>query len=126
MACSIRSLCIISSALSLATATAGSPTTSPLKLSNPFPPGGGVYHFRTTPNGTHVVYLADQETDGVYELYRVPCAGGEPVKLNGPLVAGGDVMIEFQETPDGSHVIYRADLALDESVELYSVTFSPE
>ena len=38
-----------------------------------------------------VVYLADQDTVGVDELYRADLKTGAVTKLNAPLVAGGDV-----------------------------------
>ena len=70
--------------------------------------------FQITPDSSRVVYIADQETDAVTELYSVPAAGGPVVKLNGPLVAGGAVSNvprarHFQITPDGSRVVYLAD-----------------
>jgi hypothetical protein len=74
------------------------------------------------------VYTADQDVDEVYELYSVPIdASASPVKLNGPLVAGGDVLLEststlrVQITPDGTRVLYVADQDTDEVLELYSV-----
>ena len=47
-----------------------------------------------------MVYLADQETDTVLELYSVPLGGpaAAGVKLNGALVAGGNVVI-FSDQP---------------------------
>jgi hypothetical protein len=67
-----------------------------------------------------VVYLADQDAYGVNELYNVPIGGGTPVKLNGPLVAWGDVEA-FNISPDSSRVVYLADQDTDEVDELYSV-----
>lgn len=101
--------------------TVGAETTTPIKLSAPFPSGGDVSTFIPNPSGTHIIYRADQEQDGVYELYRVPDDGGVPVKLNGPLVPGGDVYTRFFETPDGSRIVYNADQDIDGSSELYSV-----
>ena len=51
----------------------------------------------------------------------MPIEGGTPIKLNGPLVAGGDVGIGEQISPNGQWVIYRADQDTDELDELYSV-----
>ena len=42
------------------------------------------------------------------------------IKLNGPLVSGGDVD-EFRVSPDSSRVVYRADQDTDNVDELYSV-----
>ena len=46
--------------------------------------------FQVTPDGS-VVYVADQDTDNVFELYSVPIGGGATTKLNGALTAGGEV-----------------------------------
>lgn len=43
-----------------------------------------------------------------------------PVKLNAPLVSGGEVL-EFAASPDGQWVVYRADQDADNVIELYSV-----
>ena len=44
-----------------------------------------------SPGDGPVVYRADQDTDGVRELYRVRLGGGENVKLNPPLPPGWEV-----------------------------------
>jgi hypothetical protein len=67
-----------------------------------------------------VVYLADQETDELFELYSVPLGGGTVVKLNAPLVTGGDI-VDFSISPDSNHVVYLADQDADEVFELYGV-----
>jgi len=58
--------------------------------------GGGVNAFfngpSITPDSSAVLYRASETTAGVSELYRVPFATpGVNSKLNGPLVAGGNV-----------------------------------
>lgn len=57
---------------------------------------------------------------GPFELYSVSLTGGPSVKLNGPLVAEGNVS-HFIISRDSAHVIYRADQDADEVYELYSV-----
>lgn len=97
---------------------------TPIKLNGPLVSGGDVdvNHYKITPDGAHVVYLADQDTDDVYELYSVPIGGGTPVKLNGPMVAGGDVELDnILITSDNATVIYRADQETNNVFELYSV-----
>ena len=47
--------------------------------------------FKISPDGTRVAYRADQDTPGVIELYVNSINGGTPVKVSGPLVAGGNV-----------------------------------
>ncbi len=46
------------------------------KLNMPLPAGGSVVEFRITPDGSRVVYRADQDVDNVFELYSVPVQGG--------------------------------------------------
>ncbi len=84
--------------------------------------------FRISPDGRRVVYLADQNTDEVVELYSVPIDGGKAVQLNGPLVAGGqvsgadaDMSEPFLISPDSRRVVYVADQDADEVFELFSV-----
>ena len=75
-----------------------------------------------TPDGTRVVYLADAIVDQRFELFSVPIDGGGrgAVRLNGPLVPGGDVT-RFEIAPDSSRVVYLADQEIDNRAYLYSV-----
>lgn len=79
-----------------------------------------------------MLYVADQDEDDVFELFSAPLDGSTPaVKLNAPLVSGGDVILSEppyspnaswpQVTPDGRSVVYRADQDLDDVFELYGV-----
>lgn len=47
---------------------------------------------QTGPNGRYAVYIADQDTDDVFELFRSDLHKGENLKLNGELTSGGDVV----------------------------------
>ena len=69
------------------------------------------------------MYLADQDTDGVHELYHVNLKTGRVRKLNGALVQGGDVgpFWSFQIGPKGRNVFYVADQETDRMFELYQV-----
>src|SRR5262245_52613199 len=62
------------------------------KLSAPLPPGpsrGAVVDFRASPDGSRMVYLADQDADEVFELYACPADGGAAaLRLNAPLDEG--------------------------------------
>ncbi len=93
-----------------------------VKLSGTMPATGDVTRFKISSDGRYVVYLADQDTDFVFELYSVPLAGPSTarVKLNRPLASDGDV-IDFDISPDGSRVVYRADQDTSYVDELYSV-----
>jgi hypothetical protein len=77
--------------------------------------------FRLTPDGMHVVYVADALVDGRFELFRAALDGSAGVPLSGPLVAGGNVEPGFELTPDGSSVVYRADAQVNGVYELFIV-----
>jgi Tol biopolymer transport system component len=99
------------------------PAGAGVKLNRPLTASGSVLRFALSPDGSRVVYRADQDTDGVVELYSVPITGPAltGVKLNGSLVSGGGVSDVFLISPDGQYVIYRADQQTNEVYELYSV-----
>ena len=96
-----------------------------VQLNGPLVAGGDVdtspNGFRIGPGGNRVIYRADQDTDGVNELYVVPIdASAGADKLNDPLVAGGAVTA-FQFNVNGGRVLYVADQDADEMFELHSV-----
>ncbi len=70
--------------------------------------------FAISPDGSRVLYTADQETSDVFELFSVPLLGpaSSGVKLNGSLVADGDVS-DFKISPDSRWAVYRADQHID-------------
>lgn len=76
--------------------------------------------YQISPDNSTVVFLADQTTGGVFELYSAPIGGGAPVRLNGPLAPGGNV-IEFAIDTSSARVVYLADQREDETSELFSV-----
>ncbi|HEX6885179.1 MAG TPA: hypothetical protein VF530_17525 [Planctomycetota bacterium] len=86
------------------------------------PVAGDVQGAWFSPDGAHVVYRADQDTDEVFELYSAPSAGGPPVKLSAPFVRGGDVeLFGVQISPDSQWVVYIADAEVAWIRELYAV-----
>ncbi len=94
----------------------------PVRLNPPLPIGRNVVSLQISPDSSRVVYRANQDTATVYELYSVPIGGpaATGTKLNGALVAGGNVAL-FQISPDSSRVIYYADQQTANVFELYSV-----
>ena len=94
---------------------------NPVQISAPQVVFGDVQSFQVSPDGSRVVYVADQNTDGVFELFSVPTAGGTAVRLNPNLVNNGGVSSVFQFSPDGSRVVYIADQNTDGVNELFSV-----
>ena len=98
-------------------------TSAPVKLNGPLVTNGDVlthWPFQISPGGDRVVYMADQDSDEVTELYSAPIDGNSnAVKLNGPLVGSGNVR-RYLISPDGFHVVYLADQEVNERDELYS------
>ena len=82
-------------------------------------PGAEPSTFAISPDSRTVVYLADQDTDGVFELLTC-IEGGVSTKLNGALVSGGDV-VGFKIAATSQRVVYWADQQVDERRELWSV-----
>ena len=91
-----------------------------IKLSGVMPPFGFVASFQISPDGRYAVYLADQTTNGVNELYSVFLGGGSPVRLN-PILPFGRNVTSFQISPDSSRVVYQANQDTPTAFELYSV-----
>lgn len=96
--------------------------TQSVKISPSFVEGGSIANnrFDFAPDSQSILYLADQEVDNRVELYSVPVGGGTPLKLNGPLVAGGNVQ-QFLIDDDSDRVLYFADGETNEVFELFSV-----
>jgi Tol biopolymer transport system component len=69
---------------------------------------GDVGSFALSPDSSRVVYMADQEIDGLIELYAVAVDGGGAAKLNDPLAARGGGVRSFTISPDGGFVAYLA------------------
>jgi len=100
-------------------------SAAPVKLNPPLPHNSYVSweEFEISADSRRVVYIADQDSNAVWELYSVPIGGGAPVKLNAALCADCDVRFYsgFQISADGNRVVYLADQDTDGVYELYSV-----
>jgi Tol biopolymer transport system component len=98
----------------------GGPAT---KLNPPFVPGGSVLGFQRFllgGGGLRLVYLADQETNDVPELFSVPIDGSGPsVKISGSL-ASGETVRDYLVSADGSRVVYQTN-GVDWNRQLFSV-----
>lgn len=60
-------------------------------------------------DGSRVVYVADDDFEGVQELYSVPVTGGDPVKLHPPLAPPADSkkdVVAFAIAPGQDLVVY--------------------
>ncbi len=105
-------------------------SAEPVRLSGELVAGGDVApDFQIDPLGARVIYRADSVADERFELFAVPLDGSsEPLRLNGTLVTGGDVLgsrspsrPSFRISSDGTRLVYRADQDEDEVAELYGV-----
>ena len=84
--------------------------------------GGNVQAVFAQPASDRVIYLADQDSDDVVELYGVSAAGGPSTKLNPPLVANGSVLPDgLQLSPSGDRALFAADQEEDSRVEVFVV-----
>jgi len=102
------------------------PASAGVKLNGALPNGGNVelwWEYAISPDGSRVLYRADQVTVGQKELYSVPVAGPaeQGVKLNGSLPDGAGGVNSFRISPDSSWVVYRADQDKTTIYELFSV-----
>lgn len=84
-------------------------------------PVGGVTTYALTPDQNTVIAMGDVgPTDNEFNLYAINVLTGTQTKLNGTMVAGGDVR-EFKISPDGSTIVFRMDKDIDEAINLYAV-----
>ncbi|RKY20977.1 MAG: hypothetical protein DRQ55_05900 [Planctomycetota bacterium] len=86
----------------------------------PFGAGTGFFHFLLDPKGRHAVYSMDQDTQGLFELYRSDLKKAKVVKLSAPLVTNGTISsVQLVIDPKGRYAVYPADQDTDEVRELY-------
>lgn len=82
---------------------------------------GDVIDYAITPDGSTVVFLADTNVAGRFELWSSTLNDPDtPRRLNDELAPGGSVLA-FRLSPDSSRVVYRADQDGDGVPELFSV-----
>lgn len=103
----------------------------PQRVNGPLPDGADTEsRWVWTPDGRRIIYQADQDTLDVLEIYMVDVSGptpSTPVKLNGPLVTGGDVGTTATDVAvsfDGRWVSYVADQNTDNVEEVFVVDIS--
>ena len=79
-----------------------------------------------TPDGNNVLFVADYDTAGKFELYSLPIAGGTPTRVSDSLPFAGDVT-GFEVSPDGTNVAYIAgqNTSSNKEVFLKSITGTP-
>ncbi len=100
----------------------------PARINNAMVSGGDIYGFTPaawsasfTPDSQRVVYMADQDTDNVVEIYSAPSGGGGAVRLNNPALPIGREVLDYAISPDSSNVVFRSDQTADKFYTLRSV-----
>ncbi len=82
---------------------------------------GDVRTYSFDPSGTRMVYVADQESDEIFELFSAPANGSAPaIRLSGDLVSGGSVLASGLGFGSG-RVVFVADKDTVGVYELFSV-----
>src|SRR5690606_32099884 len=80
-----------------------------------------VLEWKWTPDGRRVVYLANQNTRGITELFSVKADGSGRTRLNDSLRSDADVVAgSWTISPLSTHVAYLADQDTDEAFDLYN------
>ena len=83
--------------------------------------GGAITNYRFSMNGSHVLYVADQETNERFALYAVPTSGGSAVNLSGIQDTGAPID-ELYRTNGNDRVIYTR--YINNKTDLFSVSIS--
>ena len=84
----------------------------------------GVLFYFLSFDATKIIYVADQDTVEVNELYTVNLnQPGVSTKLN-PALSGDRDVGEAFITPDNASILYRADQDVNDTFELYQVNFN--
>lgn len=79
-----------------------------------------VLDYQVTPD-ERVVYLADANTGGRFELFARPAAGGSSAMQMSPSLGADRDVQTFRLTPDGAQAVYTADARTNELFELWIV-----
>jgi Tol biopolymer transport system component len=95
------------------------------KINPPLVAGGHVTSlYQFGPQSDFIVYIAEQDTSGRPELYRVETSmPGVATKLSAPMVSGGGV-VAFDMRSDGARISYNANQETLSVYELYEVDFA--
>jgi len=75
-----------------------------LSLTQKMPLRGRIAKIKISPDGTKVAYLADQETDNVYELFVSNSDGSVNLKVSAAITEGD--ITDFSWSDDSNYIIY--------------------
>ncbi|MBL0163453.1 MAG: hypothetical protein IPP82_07345 [Xanthomonadales bacterium] len=92
-----RQRILLGGVLAMLLSSAALAADPPVKLNGSMVAGGRVSASQVSPDDRIVVYVANQDVDGVNELYSVPIGGGVPIKLNLPLVSDVDSLRRIRQ-----------------------------
>ncbi len=104
-----------------------------VKLNHPLNAVGGPDQFDSiqnqqfSPDSQTVVFVVRSPNDQTHNLFSVPAAGGDSIRLNLPVlspVGTFEFFMEFAISPDSQHVLYLADQDTADQYELYQVPIS--
>ena len=92
------------------------------KLSSALVAGGNVVEQSISPDGALIAYVADQDTDEMFELYIASRDGSSVVKVDPGFPAFADVEpTSLAWSPDSSRIAYSADANTDDVSEIFIV-----
>lgn len=90
------------------------PGGTPIPLNDLLAPMAGIQlgSPMISPDGKRVIYRADRDVDGEFELFSVSILGGPVVKLGAPLseAGSGPISDKVLITPDGQSIVYKQDV----------------
>jgi Tol biopolymer transport system component len=91
-------------------------------VSPPLEPNRQAQQLEWSPDGTRIAYVADQETDNLYELYSSAPDGSDNRKVNGALIPGsqGIRAVLYGWSPDGTRIAYQTDQDVAGVQEVYT------
>ena len=113
----------VSSGGSLVDIEAGIASGSSRKLNGPLITDTAVKLPKISPDGKWVVYLADEDADNDYEMYRVPVEGGNSVQISE--LPGSIGYWDFSFSPDSQRIVYvtgSQTASFQYEYEIYSIS----
>ena len=103
-------------------------SAAPTKLNKTLVTNGSVFtEYQISPDSNRVVYVADQDTDNVHEVYSVPINGpaSAGVKVSGAIIAGNGILTMAPTvliSPDSQRVVY---LSYQDSASVHDAYSAP-
>lgn len=98
------------------------PEGSWIRLNQTLVAFGDVAEFVLAPDGGRVAYVADAQTDGIFDVWSVPVAGGTAIRLRPTITADGSTAFPqyLRVSADGSRVAFHANFSDLGELDLWS------